>query len=71
MEGKLSKPPWYVLDRQTQTIFETEIDIKKGNFSMEELEEVLKKIPNNKASGLDNIPQGGHYFFPSKFPDFP
>ena len=23
---------------------------------MEELEEVLKKIPNNKASGLDNIP---------------
>ena len=27
------------------------MDMKNGNFSMEELEEVLKNIPNNKASG--------------------
>ena len=28
------------------------MDIKKGNFSMEELEEVLKKIPNKKRVDL-------------------
>ena len=32
------------------------MDIKKGHFTMDELEDVLEKVPNQKVCGLDNIP---------------
>ena len=32
------------------------MDIKKGNFSDEELEKVTNRIKGNKKYGLDNIP---------------
>ena len=39
-----------------EKIVEHELDIKKVNFSKEELQKVLTKIRNGKARGLDNIP---------------
>ena len=54
-QNLLGNPP-NVLNRPTQKIFENELDIKKGPFTMDELEDVLKKVPNQKACGLDNIP---------------
>ena len=32
------------------------MDVKLGHFTPDELNVVLKKIKNNKAAGLDNIP---------------
>ena len=54
-QNLLGKPP-KVIDRPIKQIFENELNIKKGNFDMEELEVVLKKLSNGKACGLDDIP---------------
>ena len=38
-------------------IISTQLDIKLGPFTQEELDSVLRKIKNRKAAGLDEIPQ--------------
>ena len=43
-------------DTQINQISERELDIKKGDFTLDELNIVLKNTKNKKACGLDNIP---------------
>ena len=45
-----------IKDQPIQQIIDNELPIKKGPFSEEELETVLKKLKNKKAPGLDEIP---------------
>jgi len=47
-QNLLGNPP-NVLNRPTQKIFENELDIKKGPFTMDELEDVLKKSAESKG----------------------
>ena len=54
-QNLLGKPPT-VTDEQIQTIFDLQSDIKLGNFEEEELHQVLNKMKNGKAPGLDGIP---------------
>ena len=54
-QNLLGKPP-NIIDREIEQIIPQELDIKKGNFTMEELTCVLKTISNGKAPGLDDIP---------------
>ena len=44
-----------ITDEPIQSIA-SNLSIKTGNFEIEELKYALKSLPNNKASGLDNIP---------------
>ena len=37
-------------------IISKQVDIKLGQFTLEELDSVLRKIKNRKAAGLDEIP---------------
>lgn len=53
-ENLLGKPP-DIIDKPIKRIIENELDIKQGNFTMEELIVVIKNISNDKACGLDNI----------------
>ena len=43
-------------DQPIQQIIDHELNIKKGDFSMDELEKALLKVSYGKACGLDNIP---------------
>ena len=45
-----------ISDQPIQPIISEELNIKKGPFSADELEVVLKKTKNRKAAGLDDIP---------------
>lgn len=54
-EELLGKSP-VIRKSQTKKVTHSELNIKKGPFSMLELDEVLDKISNNKACGLDEIP---------------
>ena len=51
----LGKPP-RIIDEPIEKVSPRELPIKTGNFTMEELQKVLKALPNRKASGLDDIP---------------
>ena len=51
----LGKPPT-IKDARITPIFTEELNIKKGNFTMDELNLAIKNISNGKASGLDCIP---------------
>ena len=51
----LGKSP-NVIDEQIETVIDYELPIKKVLFSIDELEQVIKKTKNNKAAGLDGIP---------------
>ena len=54
-----------ISDQPIQPIISEELNIKKGPFSADELEVVLKKTKNRKAAGLDDIPpevwKTGHF----------
>ena len=54
-QNLLGKAP-VIKDQPIQQIIDNELPIKKGPFSEEELETVLKKLKNKKAPGLDEIP---------------
>ena len=54
-QNLLGKAP-VIKDQPIQQIIDNELPIKKGPFSEEELEAVLKKLKNKKAPGLDEIP---------------
>ena len=54
-QNLLGKAP-VIKDQPIQQIIDNELPIKKGHFSEEELETVLKKLKNKKAPGLDEIP---------------
>ena len=45
-----------VSDTPIEQIIDNTLDVKLGHFTPDELNVVLKKIKNNKAAGLDNIP---------------
>ena len=51
----LGKPPEVIAELITPIINE-ELNIKKGNFSIEELTKALQQTKNHKACGLDEIP---------------
>jgi len=51
----LGKPP-KIIENNTQKIIDRQLDIKLGDFTTEELNEVLKKLKSRKAAGLDEIP---------------
>ena len=51
----LGNPP-NILDQPTEQISNQELNIKTEDFTMDELEVVIKKLTNNKACGLDDIP---------------
>ena len=54
-QNLLGKAP-VIKDQPIQQIIDNELPIKKGPFSEEELETVLKKLKNKKAPRLDEIP---------------
>ena len=54
-QNLLGRPPT-VTDEEIQTMFDLQSHIKLGNFEEEELHEVLIKMKNAKAPGLDGIP---------------
>ena len=54
-QNLLGKAP-VIKDQPIQQIIDNELPMKKGPFSEEELETVLKKLKNKKAPGLDEIP---------------
>ena len=45
-----------VSDSPVETINDHEFLIKLGNFTLDELSPVLKKLKNGKAAGLDDVP---------------
>jgi hypothetical protein len=58
MERPLSELVWQSskCSKSSRTkIFENEFDIKNDPFTIDELKDVLIKVPNQKACGLDNI----------------
>ena len=54
-ENLLGKPP-LTNEAVITPIFENELSIKKGAFTMDELRTVLKNTKSGKSCGLDNIP---------------
>jgi len=54
-QNLLGKPPT-IKDHQIQPVIDYQLDIKLGNFSLEELNKALSKMQNGKAPGLDGIP---------------
>ena len=56
-ENLLGKPPKITAKTITK-IISNQIDIKLGQFTLEELDSVPRKIKNRKAAGLDEIPTG-------------
>ena len=54
-ENLLGKAP-VITEKETTRIVVGELNIKKGNFSMEELKTAKRNIKRGKACGLDNIP---------------
>ena len=54
-ENLLGNPPKITQEPITR-IISKQLDIKLGPFTQEELDSVLRKIKNRKASGLDKIP---------------
>ena len=52
----LGKPPKVMLE-PIMKIISNQLDNKLGQFTQEELNSVLRKIQNRKATGLDEIPQ--------------
>ena len=54
-ENLLANPPNITQETITR-IISKQLDIKPGPFTKEELDSVLRKIKNRKASGLDEIP---------------
>ena len=54
-EDLLGKPP-VVTDHIITPIISKELNIKKGNFTMEELKKAVKSTKNRKACGLNKIP---------------
>ena len=54
-ENLQGNPP-KVTHEPITTIISTQLDIKLGPFTQEELDSVLKKLKNRKAAGLDEIP---------------
>ena len=55
LKDLLGKPP-QVSNELITPIVEEELNIKKGDFSMDELVKALKSTQNHKAYGLDEIP---------------
>ena len=55
-ENLLGNPPKVTHEPITR-IINNQLDIKLGPFTQEELDSVLRKIKNRKATGLDEIPQ--------------
>ena len=53
-ENLLGNPP-KVTHEQIMRIISKQLDIKLGPFTLEELDSVLRKIKNRKATGLDEI----------------
>ena len=47
--------PVKIIENNTQKIVDRQLDIKLGDFSTEELNEVLKKLKGRKAAGLDEM----------------
>ena len=45
-----------ITEAPTEQIFMEELQIQQGDFTLQELNTVIKKQPNNKACGLDEIP---------------
>ena len=54
-ENLLANPP-NVTQEPITRIISTQLDIKIGPFTKEELDSVLRKIKNRKAAGFDEIP---------------
>ena len=54
-ENLLGNPPKVTHEPITR-IISKQLDIKLGLFTQEELDSVLRKIKNRKATGLDEIP---------------
>ena len=54
-ENLLGKPP-AIKESLITPIFNRELNVKKGVFSIDELNKVLKNTKNGKACGLDSIP---------------
>ena len=54
-ENLLGNPPEVTHEPITR-IISKQLDIKLGPFTQEELDSVLRKIKNRKATGLDEIP---------------
>ena len=55
MGTAFGNPP-KVTQEQIKRIISKQLDIKQGLFNLEELDSVLRKIKNRKATGLDEIP---------------
>ena len=51
----LGNPP-KITDKNIQKISNSQLDIKLGHFTIDELETVLRAIKNRKAAGLDEVP---------------
>ena len=51
----LGKPPT-IKESEITPLFDEELNIQKGAFTMEELSKALRNIKNGKSCGLDNIP---------------
>ena len=49
-------PPPKITREPTTWIITKRLDIKLGQFTQEELDSLLRKIKNRKATGLDEIP---------------
>jgi exonuclease III len=54
-QNLLGKAP-VVSDRPIETIIDHKLNIKLGNFTLNELTLVLKKLKKGKAAGLDDVP---------------
>ena len=53
---KLLGAPPKISDKPTKQISPPATDIKQGVFTLNEIEQAIKSLPNRKAAGLDNIP---------------
>ena len=51
-----SGEPPKIIENNTQKIIDRQLDIKLGDFTTEELNQVLKKLKGRKAASLDEIP---------------
>ena len=54
-ENLLGNPP-KVTHETIRRIISKRLDIKRGPFSLEELDSILRKIKNRKAAEIDEIP---------------